>query len=169
MAEPEKLGAPDTVSGGLTDSLAKFRKAREEVEARQGAVETATCVFSLPLKKEIQDVADTCNMSVARWIIAAFEWCQQHGITPRQVQDAATWVAVERTKKVDSGAGVGTPNRAPGSGVVIRENVYALVYKVARGVRPRMSPASVLEGCSVIRLASLQVAPAETEKSGTQG
>jgi hypothetical protein len=85
----------------------------------------------------------------------AFEWCSANGITASQVADAAAWVADERNRKVQGEGGL-APNRAKGSGVPIRASIYRKVVETAKGVRPRLSNASVLEGCAVIRLHSLR-------------
>ena len=138
------------------DFLALAAQARQAKDARQEAVETATCVFSIAVKKSIQEAAADADISVARWVMEAFTWCRAHGITPAQVADAAAWVAGDRNSRIEDEDGSLSPNRAAGSGVPIRASIYKEVVKMAKGVRPRLSNASVLEGCAVIRLHTLK-------------
>jgi hypothetical protein len=152
---PGEATGPGSAPAGVGSFLAQAAESRKARDAQQEAVETATCVFSVPMKREIQAVADEAGMSVAKWVMDAFEWCSANGITASQVADAAAWVADERNRKVQGEDGL-APNRAKGSGVPIRASIYRKVVETAKGVRPRLSNASVLEGCAVIRLHSLR-------------
>jgi hypothetical protein len=141
---------------GIGDFLAEAAQVRQAKDARQEAVETATCVFSMPVKKAVQEAASDSEMSVARWVMESFSWCLANGITPGQIADSAAWVAEDRNRKVEVEDGSQVPNRAAGSGVPIRASIYRDVVMMAKGVRPRLSNASVLEGCAIIRLHSIK-------------
>lgn len=142
---------------GIGDFLAEAAQVRQAKDARQEAVETATCVFSMPVKKAVQEAAADSEMSVARWVMEAFSWCMANGISPAQVADSAAWVAEDRNRKIEDDEGGQVPNRAAGSGVPIRASIYRDVVTMAKGVRPRLSNASVLEGCAVIRLHAVKL------------
>lgn len=155
---PETVGAIDAPSHpeSMGDFLVLAAQARQAKDARQEAVETATCVFSIAVKRSIQEAAADIDLSVARWVMEAFTWCRANGITSAQVADSAAWVAEDRNRKVEDEDGGQAPNRAAGSGVPIRASIFRDVVKMAKGVRPRLSNASVLEGCAVIRLHALK-------------
>jgi len=84
---------------GIGGFLAEPAQVRQAKDARQEAVETATCVFSMPVKKAVQEAAADAEMSVARWVMEAFSWCMANGISPAQVADSAAWVAEDRNRE----------------------------------------------------------------------